>query len=95
MVGKDADRACGEYAPAVDEVLEVVVLLPPLVLPEGDVRARGERVIVATKATFTEVAEQWYESKRLGRTRRFSLKKKQELPNVYVSTEAGAVHPSD
>jgi hypothetical protein len=29
---------------------------------------------------------------RLGRTRRYSLKEEQELPNVYVSTEPGAVH---
>jgi integrase len=45
--------------------------------------ARGERVIVATKATFDEVAEQWYESKhRLRRRTRENYRS--SLDNILV-----------
>ena len=45
--------------------------------------ARGERVIVATKATFTEVAEQWYESKHRLR-RRTKENYRSSLDNVLL-----------
>jgi hypothetical protein len=45
--------------------------------------ARGERVIVVTKATFTEVAEQWYESKHRLR-RRTKENYRSSLDNVLL-----------
>jgi integrase len=46
--------------------------------------ARGERVIVATKATFEEVAEQWYEGNKDGWRRRTRENYRASLDNVLI-----------